>query len=96
MTKRLSTLGLLAACMFCPAYGIAQDSAPDFSYINEDNPLQMEKDAGVTYKVVGKEDEGAIKFFVKNTGITYDAADETGDSLNAIQPAAGIQFHLEF
>lgn len=47
--------------------------------------------------VAGKEKEGMLEFFVdKDTSSPYMTQDVSAGDLNAISPAAGVQFRLEF
>jgi len=76
----------------------AQDDQLAQNFANIDNPLEIDgAEKAVTLRFEGKDPEkGTWHFFVKNQA--YDEAQNTplANELNAIAPAAGVQFNLEF
>lgn len=51
---------------------------------------------GLALRFAGKQEEGALSLFVKTDSFSKDQADRFADDLNAISPAAGIQFTMDF
>lgn len=89
---------ITAFVLFLPSISIAQDdvklsSAADIS----DHPWStIEDEDGLAYRIQGADKEkGVWNLFVKNKSLRDDESPIAND-LNAIEPAAGVQFNLEF
>jgi len=55
-----------------------------------------QQDQGVTLQFAGKKEEGALSFFVAADSFSVQENDPFVEGLNAISPAAGIQFTMDF
>ena len=61
------------------------------------SPVAYDAASGLTYNMSRvAEEEGNIRFFLKTTQPQPEYEALTPDQLNALEPAAGVQFHLKF
>ena len=65
-------------------------------YRSESQSALIHQENGVTFEFAGKKEDGALRFFVSGDRFSEEQADLFAEGLNAISPAAGIQFTMDF
>lgn len=70
---------------------------PAFDYYQpRSQSALIHEENGVTFEFAGKKEEGALRLFVSGDRFSEDQIDLFAEGLNAISPAAGIQFTMDF
>ncbi len=80
------------------------NNAPDESYgpyqpsesVFETQSLLYQTDQEFSFQFAGKKEEGALRFFVAKDSFSVEEHPLYTEGLNAISPAAGIQFTIDF
>lgn len=92
--KKYSIPTILCLCVIVSFPATADEGA------GQSSPSVVHVDSAqerLALSVAGEEKEGMLEFFVdKDTSSPYVTQDVTAGDLNAISPAAGVQFRLEF
>lgn len=60
-----------------------------------DNPFRQE-DHALSFRFAGEKEDGALSFFVAKDSFSKQESDAFASDLNAISPAAGIHFTMDF
>ena len=62
----------------------------------EQQSLLYQSDQEMSFQFAGKKEEGALSFFLATDSYLIEDNDLYTEGLNAISPAAGIQFTMDF
>lgn len=73
-------------------YGPFQPAKPDF----EQQALLYKSEQGMSLKFAGEQEQGALSFFVAPDSALIKQNELYANDLNALSPAAGIQFKMDF
>ena len=94
--KSLKTGILLSFCVILPLSAFAAERERPVFVPRERAPLSM-SERGAQVSFVGEDEEkGLLEVFVKRQNSMAESTDPLADQLNRIEPAAGVQFRLEF